>query len=225
MFVSPAEPKAFKHLGASSLITESYGVDFLWDSALGMVGVQRKQFPSDFLASMHDGRLNVEYAQMKELSMAVLMIEGTPHWTTEGRLIRGRNDKRNGWTKSQHRNYLHSVQLRGIHVVYTDNVTDSIQYLMDLSVWTNKVDHHSLDTRPGPSGSGWARVTNRDYQVHLLTSLPNVGPKTAKAILDVVGMPFLLTATREELMAVPGVGAKMADRIIKVFSKEEVEVR
>lgn len=225
MFVSPAEPAAFKHLGASSLVTESYGVDFLWTSALGMVGVQRKQFPSDFLASMHDGRLNVEYAQMKELDLAILMIEGAAHWTTEGNLIRDRNAKRHQWTRSQHRNYFHSVQLRGIHVVYTDNVTDSIQYLMDLQLWSNKVDHNSLDTRPGPTGSGWARVTNRDYQVHLLTSLPNVGPKTAKAILDVVGMPFLLTSTREELMAVPGIGATMADRIIKVFAREEVEVR
>lgn len=225
MYVAPTEPSIFKDLGVSALLPEEYGVDFLWQSELGLVGVQRKQFPSDFLASVHDGRLNREYSMMKELDMAVLCIEGTPRWTTEGMLIRDRNDKRNGWTKAQHRNYLHSVQLRGIHVVYTESLRDTYDYISGLSVWTNKVDHHSLDTRPGPVGSGWARVTNKDYQKHLLQGLPGVGPKVAAAILEHIGMPFGLRVNQEDLMMVPGVGQKMADRIVKVFAGEVVEVK
>jgi len=160
---------------------------------------------------------------MKELDMAVLMLEGKPTWTTDGHLIRERNDKRNGWTKTQHRNYCHSVQLRGIHVIYTDNVSDSISYLLDLQVWTNKVDHHSLDTRPGPAGSGWAVVTNVDYQKHLLQGLPRVGPKVAAAIIDTIGMPFGLYVGMDELMSVPGVGKKMAEDIVKVFNRQQVK--
>lgn len=217
MFIGPTEPLAFKHLGTSSLITEDYGVDFLWQSTLGLVGVQRKQFPSDFLASVHDGRLNREYGMMKALDLAILMLEGQAHWTTEGRLIRERNDKRNGWDRSKHRNYLHSVQMRGIHVVHTDNVADSIDYLLGLQVWSDKADHHSLDTRPGPTGSGWATVTNVDYQVHLLTSLPGIGPKVARAIIDEVGFPFMLTLGVDELKTVPGVGKKKAEQIVRVF--------
>jgi len=224
MFIGPTEPSAFKSLGVSSLITEEYGVDFLWQGETGRVGVQRKQFPSDFLASVHDGRLNREYAMMKELELAILMLEGQVHWTSDGKLIRDRNDKRNGWTKSQHRNYLHSVQMRGIHVVSTDNVTDSIQYLMDLQVWTNKTDHHSLDTRPGPTGSGWARVTNLDYQKHLLQGLPGIGPGLASAIIEHIGMPFGLYVGVEELMTVPGLGKKKAESIVRVFNKQIVEV-
>jgi ERCC4-type nuclease len=223
MFIGPTEPSAFKPHGVSSLITEDYGVDFLWESELGKVGVQRKQFPSDFLASVHDGRLNREYSMMKELDLAILMLEGQPHWTTDGNLVRERNDKRNGWTKTQHRNYCHSVQLRGIHVVYTDNVGDSIQYLLDLQLWSNKVDHNSLDTRPGPVGSGWARVTNVDYQYHLLQGLPGVGPKLAKAIIDTVGMPFGLYVGKEELMKVPGMGKGKAENILRVFNRQVVE--
>lgn len=225
IFVAPTEPASFKHLGVSSLATEQYGVDFMWQSTLGLVGVQRKQFPSDFLASVHDGRLNREYAMMKSLDLAILMLEGKAVWTTEGKLIRDRNDKRNGWTRGQHRNYLHSVQMRAIHVVHTDSINDSIDYLMDLSVWTDKADHNSLDTRPGPAGSGWATVTNLDYQIHLLTSLPSIGVKTAKAIIAQIGMPFMLSASVEELMSVPGIGKKTAQDIVNVFSNKEREIK
>lgn len=225
MFIGPTEPAAFKHLGTSSLVTEDYGVDFLWQSELGLVGIQRKQFPSDFLASVHDGRLNREYSMMKELGLAVLMLEGQPRFTTEGMLIRERSDKRNGWTKSQHRNYLHSVQLQGIQIVQTDSIGDSINYLLDLQVWTNKIDHDSLNTRPGPTGSGWARVTNVDYQIHMLTGLPGIGPKLAKAILAKTGMPFMMTTTLDELMEVPGLGKKKAESILRVFRQDVVEVK
>lgn len=224
MFIGPTEPAIFKPLGVSSSTTETYGVDFLWNSEIGLVGVQRKQFPSDFLASVHDGRLNKEYAQMKELDLAVLLLEGTAKWTTEGQLLRDRSDKRNGWTRQQHRNYLHSVQLRGIQIAHTDNLNDTCQYLLDLQVWTNKIDHHSLDTRPGPAKSGWGRVTNKDYQKHLLQGLPNIGPKLADQILSTIGMPFGLRVSVEELMTVPGVGKKMAQQIAKVFDGQVVEV-
>lgn len=218
MFVAPTEPAQFKPLGISSMIPEDYGVDFLWQSSLGLVGVQRKQFPSDFLASVHDGRLNREYSMMKELDFAVLMLEGQARFTTEGLLIRDRSDKRNPWTRAQHRNYLHSVQLRGVQIAYTDSIGDSCQYLLDLQVWTDKVDHHSLDTRPGPTGSGWARVTNRDYQLHVIQGLPGIGPKQAKAIIDTIGFPFGLYVGVEELMTVPGIGRKKAEQILRVFA-------
>lgn len=224
MFVAPTEPPQFKPYGVSSTLPEQYGADFMWQSELGMVGVQRKQFPSDFLASVHDGRLNKEYQQMKELDLPVLMLEGSAHWTTEGMLIRDRSDKRNGWTKQQHRNYLHSVQLRGIHITTTDSISDSIDYLTHLQMWTNKVDHNSLDVRPGPSGSGWGRITNLDYQKHLLQGLPDIGPKQASLILTHLGMPFRLTVSVEELMTVPGIGKKRAEKLVRVFAGQVVEV-
>lgn len=224
IFVAPTEPAPFKVLGASSTLPEEYGVDFLWQSELGIVGVQRKQFPSDFLASVHDGRLNREYAMMKGLDVAILMLEGRATFTTEGLLIRDRNDKRNGWTKQQHRHYLHAVQLRGIQVCSTDSIGDSIDYLMGMQVWTDKADHNSLETRPGPTGSGWGRITNVDYQQHLLQGLPGVGPKMAKAIIAKLGMPFRISVGVEELMTVDGIGKRKAEQIVRVFAGNIVEV-
>jgi ERCC4-type nuclease len=160
---------------------------------------------------------------MKELDLAVLMLEGKANWTTDGQLVRDRMDKRNAWTRAQHRNYLHSVQMRGIHVIQTDNIGDSIDYLMGLQLWTNKADHNSLDTRPGPTGTGWGRITNVDYQRHLLMSLPGIGVKQANLILDTIGLPLILDATVEELMTVPGVGKKRAERILRVFDRTKVK--
>lgn len=224
MFVAPTEPVQFRNVGTTAMLPEEYGVDFLWQSELGLVGVQRKQFPSDFLASVQDGRLNREYSMMKELDLAILMLEGRAQFTTEGLLIRDRQAKRNPWTKTQHRNYLHSVQMRGIQVTSTDSIADSIDYLMALQVWSDKADHHSLDTRPGPTGSGWARITNKDYQYHLLQGLPGIGPKQARAIIDTVGFPFGLYVGVEELMTVPGIGKKKAEQIVRVFAGNTVEV-
>lgn len=217
MFVSPSEPAIFKTIGSSNPLPEQYGVDFLWQSELGLVGVQRKQFPSDFLASVHDGRLNREYAQMKDLDLAVLMLEGAARWTTEGHLIRDRNDKRNGWSRTQHRNYLQSVQMRGIHVSHTDSLADSVSYLSDLQVWTDKPNHDGLDTRPAATGSGWGRVTNRDYQRYLLQGLPGIGVTQANRILDTLGFPFRLTVGVKEFMSVPGIGKKKAEQLVRVF--------
>lgn len=219
MFVAPTEPPKFRELGATSSEPEKYGVDFLWQSQLGLVGVQRKQFPDDFLASVHDGRLNREYGMMRELDLAVLMLEGKAHFTSDGNLIRARNGKRTGWTRTQHRNYLSSVQLRGIQVCWTETITDSVSYLRDMQLWTDKDGHDSLDQRPSAKGtSKWGEVTDTDYLCHLLQSFDGIGPKQARAIVQHLGNPLALVVTKEDLMSVPGIGKGRAEKIVKVFN-------
>lgn len=186
---------------------------------LGIVGVQRKEFPNDFLASVHDGRLNMQLAQMQQLDLAILLLEGKEHWTTEGTLIRDRGSKRNGWSRSQHRNYLTSVQMRGVQVSHSDSLKDTMAFLCDLQVWCNKPDHSGLLRRGTPPKDSWGRVTNRDYAIWLIQGLPGVGPKQATAILDTVGFPFILNVTVEELMRVAGVGKVRAEKIVRVFAK------
>jgi len=70
MLVAPTEPMTLKALGTVSLVPEDYGSDFLWASPVfGLVGVQRKE-ASDFVASVMDGRLDKELAQMKQLGLS-----------------------------------------------------------------------------------------------------------------------------------------------------------
>ena len=65
MFISPTEPKRLGDTGVVSLTPEEYGVDVLFQTELGLVGVQRKVFPGEFLASVHEGWINKEDAQMR----------------------------------------------------------------------------------------------------------------------------------------------------------------
>lgn len=217
MFISPTEPAVFSELGISNPLPEHYGVDFLWSSELGLVGVQRKVFPGDFLASVHDGRLNREYAMMKELDVAVLLLEGKAHWTSEGALIRDRTDKRHQWSLTQHRNYLASVQMRGVQVHHSSSQVDTASFLMDMQVWTNKRDHTGLSSRPAARGK-WGDISNHDYYEYLLQSLPGIGPKQAAAIRTTLGVILKPVVDAEQLMTVPGIGKGKAEKLLAVFN-------
>src|SRR5512139_620381 len=87
MMIAPTEPAALRALGTVKLTPERFGVDIMWGSTVtGLCGIQRKEI-SDFFASMTDGRLAKERAQMQGLDLRVLVIEGRPMWTTEGVLV------------------------------------------------------------------------------------------------------------------------------------------
>lgn len=227
MFIAPTEKFLLKYnIGICSPLPEDYGADILWNSELGLVGIQRKEFPGDFLASVHDGRLYREFQQMRELDVAVLLMEGRPTWTTEGQLIRSNGGKRTTWNKTQHRNYLASVQLRGIQIQSTDSVADTVKFIVGFKEWTEKPDHTALVTRPGPKGDRWGKVSNKDFQSHLLQSLPGIGPKQAEAIIQHFGgVPFRLAVSVEELMEVPGIGKGRAEKIVRTFKNENPSVR
>lgn len=221
MFIAPTEPASLKSIGAVSLLPEEYGADILWQSKAGTVGVQRKEFPGDFLASVHDGRLGQQILMMKSLDMGVLLLEGRQNWTMEGQLVRTQHGtgQRWGWDRTQHRNYLASVQAQGIQVHYSDSLADTIDFTLSLQKWTDKGDHTSVSSRPAASGPQWAKLTNADYVQYLYQSFPGIGPKQAKALYDHLGMIFTLAIGEEELTSVPGIGKGRAGKIIRMFGK------
>ena len=222
ILVSPTEPPYLKELGTSSSAPEKQGCDFMWYSKpLGMVGVQRKEL-SDFIASMNDGRLSKEINQMEGLALKVLVLEGRGKWTTDGQLL----DNWSRCTKRQLRGFLWTIRSRGVWVDQTDNLNETRETLLWLQDWTQKEKHYALASRGAVRKNGWGQASQRDYAVHLLTSLPSVGPKTAEAILDHFGkVPFELDATKEELMEVSGVGKVTAERIMKVFGGTDADTK
>lgn len=223
MFVAPTEPWPLSDLGVVSSIPEEYGVDFMWDSELGKVGVQRKAFPGDFLSSIHDGRLNREYAQMQALDVRVLLLEGRGQWTNNGTLIEsyGRRESQRRWDRTQQWNYMASVQLfKDVDIQETKNKEETVLFLNSFKRWTMKPEHLGLVRRPSAEAvSMFTDIENRDYQRYLLMSLPLIGPTLADAILEHLGMIFHLDVTQEELESVPGIGPGRARKIMDVFHK------
>jgi ERCC4-type nuclease len=220
MLVAPTEPRELKALGVSSLAPEKYGVDVLIASPFGSIGVQRKTI-TDYLASLHDGRLQRELSQMQSLAVPMLMLEGNITWTTDGRLT-----VRPSWTYSQHMGSLWSIQSRGIWYTPTINLDETVNAVVNLARWGNKASHDNLKRRPKVQGA-WGRPDHREFAMHLLQSFDGIGPKAAGAIYDTFGIPLIWTVTRRDLATISGVGKTMADVLISaledVDSEAEVE--
>lgn len=197
---------------------EKRGVDFLWRANNQWWGVQRKEL-HDLLASFDDGRLKLELAQMRAaVTMPHLVVEGRIAASNEGMLMT------DGWGRpvslSSLRHRMLTVQYEGVAVDYVRDVNGTASLIVDAYLWSHKANHSTAQTRPKPK-SDWGRLSNKDYQMHLLQGLPEVGPKMAESIIDTLGFPLTLNATEAELQTVPGVGPATARKIVKALTNED----
>lgn len=215
MLVSPAERHpSLRALGRTSSIPERYGADFLWAGRCGSIGVQRKEFPGDFLSSVSDGRLAKEIGQLQALDLRVLMLEGDGSWTVDGNLVSSWGQ---AWTREQHRKFLWSVQKAGVWVERTADVEDTVRAIRWLVEWGWKSKHQSVMRRPSAKG-GWGKPSSRELGVHVLQSFEGIGPEVAERIWEHFGgLPLAWTVTVEEMMGVKGVGVKRARKLVEVL--------
>lgn len=217
--VAPTEPASFRAIGTTSLLPERFGVDAFFTGPIGTVGVQRKEW-SDFLASMADGRLAKETSQAQRLTVRMLVLEGKPRWTLDGVLV---NDFGPRYTRPQHLAYLMSLRQAGWWVETSCNLEGTIETVKVLHQWAQKIKHTSLVGRGDrPKASGWGKHDDRDYQIHMLTSLPDIGAELAGRIIDKFGgVPFRWRVSREDLLTVHGLGKKKVDRIYRALAEYE----
>jgi ERCC4-type nuclease len=220
--IAPSEPPIIKTLGRVSSVPERHGADILWyDRATrAVIGVQRKEY-HDLLGSVADGRLAREVKQLKSTKVAHLIVEGRPRFTPDGHCTEQYLTR---WTRAAYRSLLRSVQGRGIFVEHSDSTADTVSLVEEIYRWTAKGDHVSLDRRPTPTGNNWGQLTDKDWACHMLQSIDGIGPKQATAIWMHFGgkLPIELTATRAQLLTVPGVGPIVADKITKAFGAKKV---
>lgn len=218
MIISPTEPARLKKLGAVSLYPESFGADILVPIAGGgWVGVQRKE-RGDLMSSLADGRLGEQIAKLRALPRSHLIIEGRLSYTTDGTLM-GSGKYGRELTREYMDGVLWSVQNAGTWVSYTDSLGETCDMLEHLAKWWAKDKHRGLATR-GPVTATWGVPDARDYQIHLLTGIPNVGPELAGRILDRFGgLPFRWRddVTVKTLCEVVGVGKVKAEKILGVL--------
>ncbi len=216
IFVAPTEPEQLKVVGESSSITEEYGADFLIPGVGFFLGVQRKKFPGDFVSSLRDGRLSTSLVKLTKCDKRVLLLEGKPSWTTSGFLT----DDYMQFSRSQLRNLLMSAHEElGVHTMWTDGLTDTIDVLRDLARWAGKEKHNSLFGRPNLIGeSPYQRTyTDRDKAVFLLQGFQGVGPEMAGKIYDHFGrVPLRWDVDEEELEEIKGVGPKRVAKLKEI---------
>ena len=206
VLISPTEPAVFRDLGKVSSLSEKYGSDFLMLAKTARIGIQRKQFPNDLIASLADGRLYDQIRKMNDLTHAVIILEGYGQWTHDGQLV----SPNVIFTRDQLHGLMMSMSFEfGIQVFQVRNIDETIQLLTNLEKWIHKPAHLSLLRRPGPSRDSWNRKSERMNGIHLLQSFPGVGPTIAGRIYDFYGR-VPMSWDDVDFTDVPGVGKEKA---------------
>lgn len=212
MLISPTEPPELRAIGSVTLLPEKFGADIAWAMKGGWVGVQRKEV-KDFIASIGDGRIGQQVSQMQALQHAHLVIEGRVTWTTEGEMANASGYGR-PLTRAQWRGVIWSIQSRGVHVGFTDSLTDTIEFVRQLESWLRKEKHSSLNKREAVYAP-WGKASNRDFARHVLMGFPGVGVELADRIIDKFGgIPLGWTVTVQEMLQVEGIGKKKAEMLM-----------
>lgn len=228
ILVSPAEPPLVRGYFTSSSVPENLGVDFLFSNGETMVGIQRKAFPSDFLASIRDDRIAKELGQMETLGAKILILEGTPRWIDDGQeqVLYGQHTR---FTKSQLDSMTISLQhMHGVAVYWTESQEETVKLVKRIAGWFENSkgktpETSSLRKRNSPPKNEWGERGSKDWCIWIMQSFPGVGPKVARAIYDHFKyLPMTWTVTEDELLEVPGVGKKIAKALIETLDNSEV---
>lgn len=217
--ISPTEPDRLRLIGETSLIPENYGADVLFSEREKLIGVQRKSFPSDFLASLYDGRLAKEIGQMKALDYAVLLLEGRAAWTLDGELSA---EYGTGISKAAFRNICHSIWwIYNISIEWADSIDDTITAISALRHWVAQETHDSLLRRPKSKDYWGTHTRGREWGIHFLQGFPGIGPTTAASIYDTFDrVPLRWDISQDELIKVHGIGQTKSAKLWSILSDD-----
>jgi len=223
ILVSPAErAPALLALGTVSPLPEKFGVDFMWMGKQGKWGVQRKEV-KDLLASVGDGRLARERGMWPKLDHVVLLVEGRLRYDAAGVLMTGgRGGRGYGrvWRHEEVQGLLVGFAKAGVTVIGAEDVAGTARAIVALEKWSRKERHGGVAGRE-PLASVWGKPTNREFAVYMLSGLPGVGVELAGRIVDKFGvLPWAWTVTREDLLAVEGLGKKKVDTIYAAIGRK-----
>lgn len=217
MLISPTEPPELRAIGSVSLTPEDYGADVLIHSPHGLVGIQRKEF-GDLVASAVDGRLYKQLSQLKQLPFKLIVIEGRPQWTNEGKLL-----ARSDFTKAGYQGMMWSIQSAGCWISHTETLAETIELCLRFEKWIKNHSQtvSSLSSRSKPRGE-WGIASNKDWGIWFLQSF-NLGPKLAERVYDELGVPLAWTCTKEDLLRIHGLGKGRVEKIYGCLDQIKLE--
>ena len=107
--------------------------------------------------------------------------------------------------------------LNDLHFVETGSISDTVSYVERSSHYIG-TDGGDRLFRPNPTRGAWGTRSSRDWSIHLLQSFPGIGPTTAAAIYDTVGIPFQWSVTESDLTSIPGIGKATAQRLLAALA-------
>lgn len=201
----------------TSSIPEQKGADILIYSKHGLVGIQRKEVPSDFISSFTDGRMSRATSLLRDSCTFTRMVcEGHfrywPDDTVHLGMTKDRKRIQTRFTRSSIHGMLNDVEfIKGIMIRWTDDIADTVRYIRSLVGFLGESKHLGLYTRPSAKGV-WYVPTTKDIHSWVLQSFPGIGPAMADRITDRFSgeIPLAWTCTLEELMSIPRLSKERA---------------
>lgn len=211
MLIAPSEPKSFHTLGETSSIPEQYGADFLVVAQDYLIGVQRKTFPADFLASLYDGRLATSITKLAQCRGRILVLEGRPKFTASG--VLANEDRHPSFQLSTLQALMLDAAINyGVATFWTDDTMGTRNLLQRIKDWSTST-HSALAKRPRIRGD-FERDTPRDRAAHILQGFNGIGPSLAYAIYDHFGrIPLHWSEDPLSLESVDGLGRKRVNTL------------
>lgn len=193
--------KELMDLGVSVKTGQLESADYV---VSGKVGVELKKVP-DFVASIIDGRLLGQVKDLKNnFEKAVLIIEGEEDIYSVRRVhanaIRG---------------MLSTIVLNfAVPVLYTKTPKDTAALL---AVMAKREQNRDSDFSYHP-----AKPKSMKEQLEfIVSSFPGIGVMNARKLLEKFGsLKGLIGASKEDLVAVEGIGEKIADKLVGIFEEK-----
>ena len=193
--------KELMNLGVSVKTGQLESADYV---VSGKVGVELKKVP-DFVASIIDGRLLDQVKDLKNnFEKAVLIIEGEEDIYSVRRVhanaIRG---------------MLSTIVLNfAVPVLYTKNPQDTAALL---AVMAKREQNRDSDFSYHPVKP----KSMKEQLEFIVSSFPGIGVMNARKLLEKFGsLKGLIGASKEDLVAVEGIGEKIAERLVGIFEEK-----
>lgn len=216
ILISPSEPAELREaLGAiSSPLCEEKGADILAPTGKGLLGIQRKEIPSDFLASLEDGRLARELPPLSRgVDFPILLLEGIFIYDTDSCLRVGGRPTR--YNRLGIKRLLRSVfYSHGVYVEHSGGLSETSTVVKELIDYFSH-DHTSLFTRPKLQGL-WGKPIPNEQICYFYQGVPGVGVVLAQSLAKIFPKPAdLVAASLDDLKDISHVGKQRAARIYK----------
>ena len=222
LIVSSNERKSVKREIAKrfELLEVYLPFDFLLYTRRGPVAAERKKMPSDFIASVTDGRFSKECAAMREQSKwCFIILEGRCHYR-KGQLVVG--SKVTNWTEKAVRNLKRSLELvECCHIIETKNTDETSIALEELAEYFDQQKHDSLRSRPGVD-SNWPVPLKRERYLYWIQGLPEIQASRAELLAEKFPRPQdLFLASKEDIQQVKGLGHYLSNRVWEFLHEGE----
>jgi len=212
MSPSGSDVKDMVKLFGESAILEPLPYDMQLVTRNGLLPMERKKVPSDFLASVSDGRLSQQIMDMRAVSpFYVVLLHGEFVYKSDGTLVTGNKHDKSRWTRKAIRNLKRTIQyVEGAFIEEASTDQELVEVVTTLQEYFDSNHHFSMRTRPSME-SDWFVPRWDERILHFYQGIPGVSIVRSRSLFKVCPKPLdLYQMTLDDFQRIDGFGPKLS---------------